>query len=360
MRILIVIILALSALYLAFWPVPIQPVAWESPPDQGLSGDFAPNERLAALEFVDLEPFSHPEDIAGADDGTLFVTLEQGAVAEIGPGGELSLLARTGGRPLGIEVAPGGDLIVANAELGLQRVTRDGKIGVLANRHDGETLTYVNDVAVAADGRIYFTQSTQNVDPRKYGGALAASIMDLLEHGDTGRLLLYDPATRSTRVISAGFSFLNGVALAPDESFLLLAETGEYRIWRYWLSGPRTGEREVILNNLPAFPDNINNGRDGRFWIGLVSPRNRLLDSLAGSPFLRKSVQRLPPFLKPKPAPSTHVIAIDRDGSVLANLQHDGSVLTQATGVYETDTHLLLSSLASPGYGRIAKSAVGL
>jgi hypothetical protein len=43
----------------------------------------------------------------------------------------------------------------------------------------------------------------------------------------------------------------------------------------------------IIIGNLPAFPDNINNGLSDRFWIGLVAPRNALLDARSDWPFAR-------------------------------------------------------------------------
>ena len=48
---------------------------------------------------------------------------------------------------------------------------------------------------------------------------------------------------------------------------------------------------EVLLDNLPTFADNINNGRNGRFWIGMISPRNELLDRISDKPlpYLQKS-----------------------------------------------------------------------
>jgi len=64
------------------------------------------------------------------------------------------------------------------------------------------------------------------------------------------------------------------VAVSEDQQYLLINETGSYRVLRHWLAGPDAGETQVILDNLPGFPDNINNGLEGRFWIGLVAPRS--------------------------------------------------------------------------------------
>ena len=140
--------------------------------------------------------------------------------------------------------------------------------------------------------------------------------------------------------------------------FLLVNETGEYRVWRHWLAGERKGESEVILDNLPAFPDNVNNGLQGRFWIGLVSPRDQLLDDLGPHPFLRKVVMRLPEALRPAAVPTSHVISIDADGTVLMSLQDSAATFPVLTGVLETETSLYLTSLYGNQIGRLDKAAL--
>ena len=100
-----------------------------------------------------------------------------------------------------------------------------------------------------------------------------------------------------------------------------------------------------MIENLPGFPDNINRGLDGRFWIGLVAPRNALIDRLADKPFLRSVVQRLPAALRPTAEQSTHLIAIDGSGQVLMNLQDSAAGFPMVTGAFEADDNLYLSSL---------------
>jgi len=111
----------------------------------------------------------------------------------------------------------------------------------------------------------------------------------------------------------------------------------------------------VVIDNLPGFPDNINNGRSGKFWVGLVAPRSQLLDKMSGAPWLRKLVQRLPVLMRPKAIPSSHVIAINGDGDVLMNLQDTAARFPALTGVYETDAALFLSSLFGNRAARLDK-----
>ena len=142
-----------------------------------------------------------------------------------------------------------------------------------------------------------------------------------------------------------GLQFANGVAISGDQSFLLVAETGSYRILKHWLSGPNAGDTQVLIDNLPGFPDNINNGLNGRFWVGLVAPRVDILDTLADKPFLRKVVQRLPASIRPKAEPYSHVFAINGDGEVLMNLRDPAATFPSLTGVYETGSSLYLARL---------------
>ena len=152
-----------------------------------------------------------------------------------------------------------------------------------------------------------------------------------------------------------GLNFANGVSISEDQQYLIVNETGQYRVWRYWLDGPDAGTAEVILDNLPGFPDNVNNGLNGRFWIGLVAPRNQLLDDLSDLPLLRTMVQRLPNFLRPKAERSSHVIAISCEGQVLMNLQDTTMKFPALTGVYETRQSLFLTTLFGNRVGRLDK-----
>ncbi len=158
-------------------------------------------------------------------------------------------------------------------------------------------------------------------------------------------MIAFDPRSGAATVLVDNLEFANGVAIAEDDRFLLIAETGSYRILRHWLQGPDAGTTEVVLDNLPGFPDNINRGAESRFWVGLVAPRDAKLDGLSDKPFLRKVVQRLPSFLRPSAVPSSHVIAISGDGEVLLSLQDPAARYPAMTGGCEAGQRLYLTRL---------------
>jgi len=143
--------------------------------------------------------------------------------------------------------------------------------------------------------------------------------------------------------------------VSPDQSFVLINETGNYRVLRYWIAGPQKGTWKPLIESLPAFPDNISTGFDGRFWVALVSPRNPLLDSLAGKPFIRKMIQRLPEAIKPKAVSYGHIIAINGNGEVVADLQDPAAACPINTGVTETQQYLYIGSLATDFIARLPK-----
>jgi len=358
---LLLLLLAALLLYLLLWPVPVEPVAWDAPADRGLVDPFAPNDRLRAAWPIDLGPHRGPEDVAGGPDRFLYAPTEDGKIIRFLPnGGQLQVFADVGGRPLGIEFDREGNLVVANAILGIQRVDRQGRVALLLGAIDGEPLIYANDLAVADDGRIFVTQATSKFSPADWGGTYAGSLLDILEHGGHGSVIAYDPASGKARRLMQDLDFANGIAISDDQQFLLVNETGHYRVWRYWLAGASSGEAELILENLPGFPDNINNGLNGRFWIGLVAPRNALLDSLAPYPSLRKAVQRLPAALRPAAERSSHVIGIDGHGVVLMNLQDTAATVPALTGVYEDAGQLYLTTLFGSMLPRLDKGDLAL
>lgn len=332
--------------YFLAWPVPIEPASWQSPDDVGLVGVFAPNDALARARTIDLGNFNGHEDVAFGADAALFATTHDGFILRIEPQtGAVTRFADVSGRPLGIEASADGSLLVANAYLGIQQVLPDGSVRQLLASVDGRPLVYANDLAVSSGGTIYFSEASTKFGARDSGGTYEGSLLDIMEHGGHGRLIAFDPASGETRVLLHGLEFANGVALTENETALLVVETGGYRVLRHWLEGRDAGETEVLIDNLPGFPDNINRGAGGRFWLGLVAPRNALLDALSDKPALRKVVQRLPRLLRPSAEDSTHVIAIDADGRVLASLQDPSAEFPMATGACETDERLYITRL---------------
>ncbi|MDH4416726.1 MAG: SMP-30/gluconolactonase/LRE family protein [Acidovorax sp.] len=362
-------ILAVAA-YLAAWPVPIQPVAWTAPAAPGYQGVHAPNQRLAKLNIIDLKGEVGPEHIAFGKDGKLYTTVLSGNILRMNPDGSgQEVFANTGGRVLGFDFDAAGNLIAADAVKGLLSIAPDGKVTVLADKVGGDPIRYADAVVVAQNGKMYLSDASTRFAPKDWGGTFEASVLDILEQASTGRVIEYDPAARSTRVVARGISFANGVALSQDEKHLFVNETGKYRVWKIAVdandldiaqlhgstSSQPSPQARVLLDNLPGYPDNLMRGQGGKVWLGFAKPRGAAIDNMAGKPWLRSLTLRLPRALWPIPQPYGHVIAFTNDGKVVADLQDPSGAYPETTAITETADRLYVQSLHAHGLGWMPK-----
>ena len=140
-------------------------------------------------------------------------------------------------------------MIAADAFRGLLSIAPDGTITELAIEADGVPIRYADDVDVAADGKIYFSDASTKFVAKKWG-TYEASLLDLMEHGGHGRLLVYDPATGVAKTLLDGLNFANGVAVSHNQKSVLVNETWGYRVLRFWIAGPKKGKSETLIGSL--------------------------------------------------------------------------------------------------------------
>jgi sugar lactone lactonase YvrE len=322
----------------------IHPVVWQPPaaPERARRSDSMPP--MPAPQVVAVNGVG-PEDVVVDESGRLVTGVEDGRILRLSEEGRrIEQVADTGGRPLGVELLGDGRLLVCDAERGLLAVDPEGG-GVqplVAGRAmaGGRPLRLCNNAAVARDGTVFFTDSTQRFGVEHY-------LADLLEHGGTGRLLRRDVSGEVTELLD-GLQFANGVALSADESYVAVAETGSYRIRRVWLD---SGESEILTDNLPGIPDNLSTGADGLIWVALASPRNPVLDWTAPrNPVLRKATWALPPAVLTRlEVRTTWVVAVDDTGAIVRDLQTSAPGYHMVTGVRQHGGKLYLGSLRERG-----------
>lgn len=315
--------------------VAIKPQRWRAPrpPER-----FAQAESLVPLpELHRVELAAPSEDVVLDGEGRAYAGLENGDLVRIA-GTEVQVLGSTGGRPLGLEWSDG-ELLVCDAERGLLRFDLgDGALSVLADAVDGVPIRFASNVVRAPDGTLYFTDSTTR-------HCFADNMAEVLEHSSTGRLLRLVPGG-DPEVLVGGLKFANGLALAADASYAVVVETFGYRLARHWLTGPRAGETDRLVENLPGIPDNLSLGSDGLFWVALSIPRNPMLDRMLALPgVLRKVVNALPESAHPQPSRTVWVAAYDDNGRLVHDLQATVPAFHLVTGVAEQDGRVHLSSL---------------
>lgn len=358
---------AVITLYMFLWPVSIDPVAYNPPQAPELEEPYTPNDLLQQALLIGKGKLKGPEDLAIDRQGRIYAPFEDGRIMRITlPRGtsledykpaanievEMELFARTGGRPLGLAFSPPGNplynhLIVADGYRGLLAINPDGEVTVLTQDAEGIPFRFTDHLAIGRYGTIYFTDASHSYGPAEY-------LYDLLEARPNGRLLKYDPYRKETTVLLDDLYFANGVALSRFGEFLVVNETYRYRIQKYYLSGPRKGETEVFMDNLPGFPDNIRQSGKGTFWLCLFTVRNPMMDAIHPSPLLKSMLARLPRFLWPKPKPYGFVAEIDEEGNVIRTLQEPtGEHLKEITGAVEYQNYLYMGSLHNDRIGVI-------
>ena len=347
---LVIVVLVLAAVvYLLVAPVPIAPAAWTPPVAPTLTGQYEQNNRLAHTDRLSLGDGRSPEDVAIDSGGRIYGGFDDGRIVQIQPDGtQPHVFANTQGRPLGLAFDPAGNLIVADAIKGLLAIDKSGTIKVLATEVDGAKFGCLNDLDVGVDGTIYFTEASRKFPMSQFAN-------DILEHQPNGRFLAYDPKTQKTRTIVDGIYFANGVAVSSDQSFVLVNETGLYRVLKIWLTGPKQGQRDVFIDNLPGFPDGISSNGKGKFWLALVTPRDAVFDKILPYPFARKIVYRLPQVLHPAPKRYSFVLGLDENGKVVDNLQNGAAdCYAEIANVVEHDGVLYFGSIAEGAIGKFS------
>jgi sugar lactone lactonase YvrE len=348
--------------YLLFWPTPLDPYAWTPPPNPGtganspfhpsqpLTGKPLAGDLIAARYSAAGRPVNFgPEDVAVSPlDGKVYTGIGDGSLLRIDPAsGITETFTNTGGRPLGVTFdASGRTLYVSDAHLGLLSVDVAGRVEVLVNEAQGESVTFADNLDVAGDGTVWFSAPTRE-------HTFEQVELDVWDSRPSGRLLRYDPVTREARVVLDNLFYANGVAMAADDSFVLVAEFLGFRIQRYWLTGPKAGSHELFVDGLPGYPDNITRTPQGTFLVGLSLQRIPGLDKQRPRPWAVEAIYRLPGVLKPKAQYPGYLLEFDARGRLVSFAAHEtkGDVAQVTAGtVLPSDGMVMLG--AAPDRGR--------
>jgi ribose transport system permease protein len=278
----------------------LDPVALEVDQVRGMDGlmpdAIAP--KLSAAGLIGTGKIDGPEDVILDGEDNLYCGTRDGRIVRFAAPDhtEVSVLAKIGGRPLGLAFDSEGRIVTCVAGMGLVRVTLKGRVELLTDQterslfsiQDDTTIRMADDLDIASDGTIYFTDATKRYDIADWG-------LDLLEGRPNGRLLSFDPKSRKTRTVCDNLIFPNGVCLTHDGNHLLVASTWTCSILFFDLRNLVAGPR-VFVRGLPGYPDNVNRTSDGGYWIALAGMRNPVMDEAMTLPGLRRRMaKRVPP-----------------------------------------------------------------
>jgi ribose transport system permease protein len=277
----------------------VSPTYLKLPEQPGAVDRFAMNDRLGGSEIIGLRDVEGPEDVVLDHDDNLYTGTRHGTIVRfLAPDyAKSEVFARIGGHPLGLVFAPNGDLLTCVGGMGVYRVSPKGDVSKVTDETNRSWLSIIDDsrlrlpddLDIAPDGRIFFSEATIRYEMSEWA-------VDGLEGRSNGRLICFDPKTGKTQTVLRGLMFPNGITICRDGQSLLFAETWACRINRYWFDGPNKGKREVFVDNLPGYPDNLNRGSEGTFWIALLGMRTKTFDLAMRKPgFRRRVAKRLAP-----------------------------------------------------------------
>lgn len=344
----------------------VSPTYAPLPPAPATEGDspYTLNDKLRPVELIGLGAIDGPEDVILDDDDNIYAGNRTGDIIRfLAPDyAEPEVYAHIGGRPLGMAFAPDGSLVCCVGGMGLYRVTKDRTVEKLTdetNRSlftviDDSRLRLADDLDIAPDGRIYFSEATVRYDMHEWP-------VDSLEARGNGRIICYDPKTDTTRTILKGLVFPNGICMTHDSQSFLFAETWACRVSRYYFDGPKKGTVEAVIPNLPGYPDNINRASDGTFWLALVGMRSPSVDLSMSMPGFRKRMaRRIAPDEWLYPNINTGcVVRFDETGQIL-DVMWDlgGENHPMITSMREHKGHLYIGGISNNRIGRLKLEGV--
>lgn len=319
--------LAVFVLLWSMWPSPINPAYWDEPPAPAMTGPLEPDDALADAQLFPVGASGSAEGVAVSENGDVFFGTVDGRIRRLTPAGpdgapvarDVAQVTRT--PILGLEWLQPGVLGVA-AISGLYALDVDSRAFNLVSAGAlAYPFGYVNDLAATPDGRIFFTDSSTRWG---HSSNNAGYVYDMLENRPSGALYVWDPATHQTRLLHSRLYYPNGIVLAEDGQSLLIVESFRYRILRVWIDGPKAGDIDVFVDNLPGIPDGIETDGHGRLLVAMSSPRVPLLGFLHRHPRLTQLVMKLPDWLRPSGGPSrAFILALDATTGQALDTMHD-------------------------------------
>lgn len=156
-----------------------------------------------------------------------------------------------------------------------RRVTRtehDGTITVLADTYQGKPLNAPNDVVVASDGAVWFTDPGYGIDGNYEGHAAKAELPTAVYR--------LDPSGGLT-VVASDFTRPNGICFSPDEKLLYVIDSGithggPANIRSFQVDGAKLSGGKVFAENFaPGFTDGMRADTEGNIWcsMGWADPK---------------------------------------------------------------------------------------
>jgi gluconolactonase len=157
-------------------------------------------------------------------------------------------------------------LVCEHGTRSLARIGHDGQRTLLADIFEGGRLNSPNDVAVHADGTIWFTDPSYGIESH-YEGCVSP------REQNGNHVYRYDPTTGALDAVARDFAYPNGIAFSPDGALLYVADSGgsrspgnERHIRVFTLDEKRLTGGNVLAECPNGVFDGFRLDTEGRLW----------------------------------------------------------------------------------------------
>jgi gluconolactonase len=190
-------------------------------------------------------------------DGNLYIVdIPFGRIFRISPDRKWTLVVEYDGWPNGLKIDAQGRIVVADYRHGLMELdARAGKMLPLLTARNSESFKGCNDLHIASNGDIYFTDQGQT-------GL----------HDPTGRVYRWRASGQLDCLLDTGIS-PNGLVLDPAERVLFVAMTRDNAVWRapFMKDGSVSKVGRFCSLFGPSGPDGLTMDAKGRLFVAHAS-----------------------------------------------------------------------------------------
>ena len=190
-------------------------------------------------------------------EGHLYIVdIPFGRIFRISPDGQWTLVIEYDGWPNGLKIDPKGRILVADYMHGIMELdAKAGRMLPILTARNSESFKGCNDLHLASNGEIYFTDQGQT-------GL----------HDPTGRVFRLATSGRLDCLLDTGIS-PNGLVLDPGESVLFVAVTRDNAVWRlpFMKDGSVSKVGRFCSTFGPSGPDGMTMDSAGRLFVGHAS-----------------------------------------------------------------------------------------
>jgi len=113
---------------------------------------------------------------------------------------------------------------------------------------------------------------------------------DLLERGNSGKIVSVDLKTGQTKKLANGAAWASGLAETRDGKVIVSQS------WRHCLSNvDDLNEEKSLCHNLPGYPSRISPASDGGYWLAIFGMRTQLIEFILREKQFRKQMLKTVP-----------------------------------------------------------------